>query len=125
MFFNIYDMKQLTEKELEIMNVLWNGPAMSMRDLVNCLPDPKPHFNTVSTFVHRLENSGMIRHIELGPRFFHYEAAMSRENYAERMNRESVGKLFAGSYMDFISCLVRNEDISVEDLKELIRMVEQ
>lgn len=119
------DMKKLTDKELEIMNVLWDGQAMSMRDLLGNLPDPKPHFNTVSTFVRRLEDRGMIRHIELGPRFFHYEAALTREQYAERMNRESVDKLFAGSYMDFISCLVKNEEISIDELKELIRMVEK
>lgn len=118
-------MKRLTDRELAIMNVLWDGNPMSMRDLLDRLPEPRPHFNTVSTFVRRLEEAGMVRHIELGPRFFHYEAAVSREKYAEAVNRESVSKLFAGSYMDFISCLVENEDVSVEELKELIRMVEK
>lgn len=117
-------MKKLTDKELDIMNVLWDGGAMSMRDLVSRLPEPHPHFNTVSTFVHRLEASGMICHKELGARFFLYEAAMPREKYAENLNRENVGKLFAGSYMDFISCLVEQQEVSVEELKELIKMVE-
>lgn len=118
-------MKKLTDKELEIMNVLWENGSLSMRDIVEKLPEPQPHFNTVSTFVHRLERSGMVSHKELGTRFFLYEAAMTKEKYAEMLNRDSVEKLFAGSYMDFISCLVHNEDVSVEELKELIRMVEQ
>lgn len=118
-------MKKLTDKELDIMNVLWDGGAMSMRDIVSRLPEPQPHFNTVSTFVHRLESAGMISHRELGTRFFLYEAAITREKYAETLNRENVGKLFAGSYMDFISCLVEQQEVSVEELKELIRMVEE
>lgn len=35
-------MKKLTDKELEIMNVLWENGALSMRDLVEKLPEPKP-----------------------------------------------------------------------------------
>ena len=42
------------------MNVLWDGGALSMRDIVDRLPEPQPHFNTVATFVRRLENSGMV-----------------------------------------------------------------
>ncbi len=115
-------MKKLTDKELEIMNVLWENGALSMRDLVEKLP--QPHFNTVSTFVRRLERSGMVSHKELGARFFLYEAAMTKEKYAEMLNRDSVSKLFAGSYMDFISCLVEQQEVSIDELKELIRMVE-
>lgn len=117
-------MKKLTDKEMEIMNLLWENGALSMRDIVDRLPEPQPHFNTVSTFVRRLETAGMISHRELGARFFLYEAAVTREKYAEKLNRENVSKLFAGSYMDFISCLVEQQEVSVDELKELIRMVE-
>ena len=118
-------MKKLTDKEIAIMNVLWDGGAMSMRDILERLPEPKPHFNTVATFVRRLESSGMITHKELGVRFFIYEAAVSRSKYAEMMNKESVNRFFGGSYMDFISCLVKQQEISLDELKELISIVEK
>ena len=120
-----YNMKKLTDKELEVMNVLWDGGAMSMRDILERLPQPQPHFNTVATFVRRLESSGMITHRELGARFFLYEPAVSREKYAEMVNKESVNRFFGGSYMEFISCLVEQQEVSVEELKELIKMVEK
>lgn len=118
-------MKKLTDKEIAIMNVLWDGEPMSMRDILERLPEPQPHFNTVATFVRRLENSGMITHRELGARFFLYEPAVSREKYAEMVNKESVNKFFGGSYMEFISCLVEQQEVSVDELKELIKMVEK
>lgn len=117
-------MKKLTDKELAVMNVLWDNGALSMRDIVDKLPQPQPHFNTVATFVRRLEQSGMVTHQELGARFFLYEAAVTRDKYAEMMNKESVNRFFGGSYMDFISCLVKQQEVSVDELKELINIVE-
>lgn len=118
-------MKKLTDKEIAVMNVLWDNGALSMRDILEHLPEPQPHFNTVATFVRRLEQVGMIKHQELGARFFLYEAAVSRDKYAEMVNKESVNRFFGGSYMEFISCLVDQQEISVDELKELIRMVEK
>ena len=60
-----------------------------------------------------------------GTRFFLYEPAISRQKYAELMNKESVNRFFNGSYMDFISCLVKQQEVSVDELKELINMVEK
>ena len=117
-------MKKLTDKEFAIMNVLWDGEPMSMRDILERLPEPQPHFNTVATFVRRLESSGMITHKELGARFFLYEPAVSRDKYVEQMNKESVSRFFNGSYKDFISCLVQQQEVSIDDLRDLIRMAE-
>ena len=36
-----------------------------------------------------------------------------------------VKKFFGGSYMGFISNLVKEHDISIDELKELIRIVEE
>ncbi|MBQ8736738.1 MAG: BlaI/MecI/CopY family transcriptional regulator [Bacteroidaceae bacterium] len=118
-------MKTLTDKELEIMNVLWDKGAMSMRELHENMPEPRSHFNTVSTVVRRLEEQGFINHVALGARFFHYEAAISREAYNVRKQKSFVERFFDGSYMNFVSQLVKDEDISIEELKELIRMVEE
>jgi predicted transcriptional regulator len=117
-------MKKLTDKELAIMNVLWDNGALSMRDILARLPEPQPNFNTLTTFVRRLEISGMIKHQELGARFFLYEAAVNRDKYIELMNKESVARFFNGSYKDFISCLVQQQEVSIDDLKELISMAE-
>ncbi|MBO7114978.1 MAG: BlaI/MecI/CopY family transcriptional regulator [Bacteroidaceae bacterium] len=117
-------MKKLTDKELAIMNVLWDNGALSMRDILTHLPEPQPNINTLTTFVRRLEISGMIKHRELGARFFLYEAAVTRAKYIEQMNKESVARFFNGSYTEFISCLVQQQEVSINELKELIRMAE-
>ena len=106
------------------MNVLWENGALSMREILEHLTEPQPNFNTLTTFVRRLEVSGMIKHRELGARFFLYEPALPRDKYIEQMNKESVARFFNGSYTDFISCLVQQQEVSIDELKELIRMAE-
>ena len=118
-------MKKLTDKELTIMEALWEHGEQSIRDLINYLPGPAAHFNTIATYVRRLEMHGMISHKELSPKFYLYDAAVTREQYINAINKDNVNKLFGGSYMSFISNLVKEHDVSVDELKELIKMVEE
>ena len=118
-------MKKLTDKELQIMEVLWSNGPLSTRDIMLHLPDTTAHFNTISTYVRRLEQRGMIGHEELSPRFYIYHAAVTREQYISYVNKESINRFFDGSYMDFISRLVKHKEVSIDELKELIRMVEE
>ena len=67
----------------------------------------------------------MVRHKELSAKFYLYDAAVSREQYINAIHKENVNKFFGGSYMSFISKLVEEHDVSVEELKELIKMIEE
>ena len=62
---------------------------------------------------------------ELSPKFYLYDAAVSRNQYVNAIHKENVNKLFGGSYMGFISNLVKEHDVSVDELKELIKMIEE
>ena len=79
-------MKKLTEKELQIMSVLWEHEEVSMRELIEMVPDFKS-VSTLVTFVRRLEVHGMITHRELGRRFYLYSAAVTREKYLQTIQR--------------------------------------
>lgn len=118
-------MKKLTEKEYGIMSILWSDGPISMRELVENMEEPRPHFNTVATLVHRLEEHHMVSHQAIGAKFYLYEAAVTKEQYANFVNKKELKQLFDGSYIDFISQLVKEEEVSIEELKELIRMVEE
>ena len=107
------------------MEVLWENGPLSTRDIILHLHDTKAHFNTIAPYVRRLEQHGMIGHEEQSPRFYIYHASVTREQYISSMNKESIDRFFDGSYMDFISRLVKRHEVSIDELKELIRMVEE
>ncbi|HNC38771.1 MAG TPA: BlaI/MecI/CopY family transcriptional regulator, partial [Chitinophagaceae bacterium] len=44
-------MKQLTKAEEQIMQVLWKKEKAFLREIVEAIPNPKPHQNTVATIL--------------------------------------------------------------------------
>ncbi len=118
-------MKQLTQKEEEIMERMWDHGPLLVKELQAYYDDPKPHVNTLSTLIKILEEKGFVGHKAITARCFQYFARISREEYRGGSLEGVVNKFFGKSYLSAVSALVKSEKISVDDLKELIREVEQ
>lgn len=118
-------MKQLTQKEEEIMERMWDHGPLLVKELQAYYDDPKPHVNTLSTLIKILEEKGFVGHKAITARCFQYFARISREEYRGGSLEGVVNKFFGKSYLSVVSALVKSEKISVEDLKELIREVEE
>lgn len=116
-------MKNLTPKEEQIMNLFWEHGAMFVKELIELYEEPKPHFNTVSTYVRMLEEQGYVGHRTFGTSHQYYPL-ISRAEYHKRTVRNVITKYFNNSYMGLVSSLVKEEEISLDELKELIRQVE-
>lgn len=117
-------MKTLTAKEEEIMNHIWTNGEMQIRELQALYDEPQPHVNTLSTLVRILEEKGFLAHRAISARCFKYFAKVSREQYRSRSLTGVIDKLFGKSYLGAVSTLVSEEKISVDELKELIRQIE-
>ena len=97
-------MKRLTTKEKEIMELYWQHGPLFVKELLEYYDEPRPHFNTLSTTVRILEKKGFLDHKQFGTSY--------QKNY------------FDDSYLSAVSCFVKEEKISVEELKELIEQIE-
>lgn len=118
-------MKSLTNKEEEIMNHYWDKGEMQIRELQALYDDPKPHVNTLSTLVHILEDKGFLSHRNLKTRTYAYFPKISREGYKRGSLNNVVNKFFGKSYLGVVSTLVSEEKISLDELKDLIKKVEE
>ncbi len=118
-------MKQLTQKEEEIMERMWDHGPMLVRELQSYYDEPRPHVNTLATLMKILEEKGFLGHKAITARCFQYFARISREEYRGGSLANVVNKFFGRSYLSAVSALVKSEKVSVEDLKELIREVEE
>ena len=117
-------MKKLTRKEEEIMNLFWDKGAMFVRELLEFYDEPKPHFNTLSTMVRTLESNGYVSHKAFG-NSYQYFPIVSREDYAGRTFKGVISSYFNNSYLSAVSTLVKEEKITVDQLKELIEQIEK
>jgi BlaI family penicillinase repressor len=117
-------MKHLTNREEEIMDLFWQKESLFVKDIIDELPEPKPHYNTISTIVRGLEEKGFVGHEQFG-NTYRYFAIISREEFSKNTIKNLVSKYFDQSYSSVVSMFVREEKISVEEIKALIRQVEE
>lgn len=114
----------LTEKEEEVMRLLWQYGPCPVRILIQHMPEPKPHFNTVSTFIRLLEQKGCVGRKQIGKRSHVFFATLPRKSYRRSVLGSVVGKFFGDSF-SLVSQLVEDSNLTPEQLKELLEMAEQ
>lgn len=116
-------MKKLTVKEEEIMTFFWQNGPLFVREIVELYPDPRPHFNTVSTIVRGLEEKEFLSHTSYGSTFQYYHI-IAEEEYKKGALQNVVNKYFKSSYLGLVSTFIEEEKISVDELKNLIEKAE-
>ncbi|MBP2690739.1 MAG: BlaI/MecI/CopY family transcriptional regulator [Muribaculaceae bacterium] len=115
-------MKKLTDREEEIMTILWDNGPMFVREIIEQFDDPKPHFNTISTFVRLLESKGYVTHSKFGSSY-RYEAAISRDEFSRTTLRDVVNRYFGSSIKASVSALVKDEQLSDDELRQIVETV--
>lgn len=114
----------LTDKEAELMNMLWEHGPLFVRELVALYPDPKPHFNTVATTVRILEDKGFVTHEAIGGSH-RFEAVASRADFSRKSLSDVIRTYFGNSYKSVVSALAEEEKISASELREILELIEK
>lgn len=115
---------KLSDREAEIMGMLWKRGPLYVREILDSYPDPKPHFNTISTIVRILEDKGYVNHESISGSY-RYFAVAEASDFAGRSLAQIIKNYFDGSARAAVSALVEEERISVDELREIIDMVEK
>ena len=114
--------KTLTKAEEQIMQALWKLEHAFLRDILEELPAPKPHQNTVATILKILVEKEFVG-IEVFGRSHRYSPKVSKETYSRSTIKSVVRKYFQGSFSDAVSFMVKENNLSVEDLELLIKQL--
>ena len=116
------EITKLSEKKEVIMNHFWDKGELFVRELRELYPEPKPHFNTLSTQVRELESDGFLDHKAYGPTYQYYPI-VTRDEYSRFSMGGFIGNYF-GSYLNAVSAFVGDGKVSIDELKELISHLE-
>ena len=117
-------MKRLTPREEEIMETYWTHDALFVRELLELFPEPRPHFNTISTIVRGLEDKGFLGHESFG-KSHRYFAAISKTDFSSNTLKGIVEKYYGNSYLHAVSTLVKEENMSDSEIDELIALIKK
>ena len=115
-------MQKLAKREEQIMQALWELKKAFVKEIVAVLPEPKPHYNSVSTMVRILETKGFIGHHAFG-KTHQYYPIISKETYQKEAVGEVLEKYFDNSYSKMVAYFAEQENISQDELENILEMI--
>jgi len=116
-------MQKLTNKEEEIMHILWKLKKAFVKEVMAEITEDQPHYNTLSTIVRNLEEKGFVSHNAFG-NTHQYFPIVSIEDYRKRFINTAIDNYFNSSYKNMVSFFAKEEKISAAELREILTMIE-
>ena len=107
----------LTEREAQIMDVLWRRGEALADEIREELPG-EPHDSTVRTLLRILETKGFVAHEARGKAFV-YRPAVERAQAQRSALRNFLGRLFDGSAESLVLRLIEDEVLTPEQLEQI------
>ncbi len=115
-------MQKLAKREEQIMQSLWKLEKAFIKEIIEELTDPKPHYNTTATIVKILEEKGFINHVAYGNSFQYYPL-ISKDAYQKEVLGEVVHNYFDNSPLALVKFFAKEEKINTEELEEIIQLI--
>mgnify|MGYP003549411375 CR=1 FL=1 len=113
--------RQLTRAEMEVMSILWDcGKGMTTHEIIEQYPEPKPAYSTIAIFLKGFLGS---RKLEGGGKTLVFHPLMTRDEYTNRVMKEVKSTFFGNSLKSMLSFFAKHEEVSEEDLKEIMKMI--
>ncbi len=116
--------KPLTKAEEDIMQILWRLEKAFVKDIVDEMPDPKPHYNTVSTIIKILAEKGFVDSESFG-KANRYYPLVGKDEYSKKTMTQFVRKYFEGSYSNMFSFFAKEKDVSISELEDILKQLKK
>ena len=117
-------MQKLTNKEEEVMQILWKLEKAFVKEIMAEIKEDQPHYNTLSTIVRILEEKGFVGHTAFGNSHQYYPI-VALEDYRKRFMKTAIDNYFDSSYKNLVSFFAKEEKISADELREILDMIEK
>nr|WP_299384596.1 BlaI/MecI/CopY family transcriptional regulator [Allomuricauda sp.] len=117
-------MQKLTNKEEEVMKILWKLKKAFVKEVLREMKGTKPHYNTLSTIIRNLQEKKYVGHEAFG-NTHRYFPLITMEAYRKKYINSTIADYYDNSYKSLVSFFAKEEKISVEELKEIIELIEK
>ncbi len=115
--------KTYTDRELEIMRVVWELGEATTKQIQERLPGDR-HYNSVLTIIRVLERKGHLVHRVEGKAHV-YRARALPEKSRSRMLGHLIKQVFGGSAAAMVLHLVETGDLTEDDLREVRQQMKE
>lgn len=118
--------EQPTPAELEILKVLWEQGALTVRDVMEVLnrTSPERAYTTVMSLMNIMTDKGLLKRTPQG-RAFVYAAKAARDKTLGNMVNDLLGRAFAGSASALVTHLLDETNPSKTELDEIRQAINE
>ena len=112
--------KDVTDSELEILQVLWETPGVTIREIVDELYEEptRANYQTSKKLIARLEEKGYVRRRKAGTAHT-YRPVVAQHELIERRLSAVAESLCGGSSLPLLTCLLQGKSLSARERKRL------
>ncbi len=110
-------------QEEETMLYIWEKAPCFVKDILEMYPEPKPPYTTLASVVKNLERKGYLKARRLG-NTYEYHPIVAQEDYTRTFMGGVVRNYFENSYKEMVSFFAKEQKISTQELKDIIRLIE-
>lgn len=104
------------------MQIIWSLGPCFVKEILERVPEPKPHYNTISSMVRSLEQKGYIDHKAYG-NTYQYFPVQQKEHFQDKALQKLVKNYFNNSYKSLVSFFAKEEKISEAELKDILQEI--
>jgi predicted transcriptional regulator len=116
---------KLTKLEMQVMEALWAGGALSVREIQETFADKdRPAYTTVQTLVYRLEAKKAVTRLKKIGNAHIFAAAITREGAQHRLIDDFLG-FFGGKSQLVMARLIETGRLTLDDVKEAEQLLKE
>jgi len=117
--------KKPTDKELEILQILWKKGPVSVKDVHECMGGAHQNgYTTILKFMQIMHEKGLVTRQKSG-KLHLYKAVASQEHTRQFIIDKMIHTVFQGSAMQLVMSALGNKKSSKEELTEIKRYLEK
>ena len=106
------------------MGIIWEKRHCSVDDVLQEMPEPKPAYTTVQTFMRILEQKGFLGHRQDGKKHV-FHPLIEKGEYTRWTLKNLKDSLFDGSAKSLLNTFISDNHLSDDDVRELIQMLQE
>lgn len=114
---------QLTNAEEQVMKFIWKLGKGYMKNVRDEFDEPKPATTTIATLIKRLIDKGFVGYNQHGSNREYYPVIKKSEYFSKQVN-SMIKNFFNNSTAQFASFFTNETNLSVEELEELKKVIE-
>ena len=116
-------MAKLSKSEEQLMEIIWAGEKVFLKDILEASPEPKPAATTVATLLKRMQDKGFVGYNLLGNSRQYY-ALVKKKDYFSKHVKGMVKNYFGNSALQFASFFTAVGGMTKSELEELRELID-